>query len=222
MKRLIAALGITSLLLISGCDDDASVTPSYQVTVTNVTNNQPLSPLLLVLHGSEYQPVVSGQSASIGLEVLAESGNNTMMMSEAISADATAISGEGLMLPGASEQFEVTSDEMQLSLISMLVNSNDAIATIEGLKLDKIVLGESHTVYAIAYDAGTEGNSEAASDIPGPAGGGEGYNVVRDDVDVVHIHPGILSQADGNPSSTLDESHRFSSPIAKVVIERVQ
>lgn len=74
----------------------------------------------------------------------------------------------------------------------------------------------------IAYDAGTEANTEAAAHIPGPAGGGEGFNVARDDIaDRVAIHSGVVSQDDGFAASDLTGQHRFDNPVAQVRIERI-
>ena len=57
--------------------------------------------------------------------------------------------------------------------------------------------------------------------IPGPAGGGEGFNANRDDeADRVSMHSGVVSQDDRLASSALTEQHRFDNPVARVRIER--
>jgi hypothetical protein len=74
----------------------------------------------------------------------------------------------------------------------------------------------------MAYDAGTEANSEAKGTMPGPADGGEGFNASRDDVDFVHIHPGVISMYDGLADSVLGASHRFDNPVLAVTIMRTE
>jgi len=74
----------------------------------------------------------------------------------------------------------------------------------------------------MAYDAGTEANSETAATIPGPAAGGEGYNSTRDDRDTVGGHPGVISADDGLTGSALDASHRFDNPVARITITRLE
>ena len=59
--------------------------------------------------------------------------------------------------------------------------------------------------------------------IPGPAGGGEGFNAVRDDSnDVVAFHAGVVSQDYGLANSALSANHRFLNPGAKLTITRIE
>ena len=74
---------------------------------------------------------------------------------------------------------------------------------------------------SIAYDAGTEADTELAAEIPGPVGGGEGFNAARDDQgDRVSMHSGVISQDDGLVTSDLTGQHRFDNPVVRVLIER--
>jgi hypothetical protein len=77
-------------------------------------------------------------------------------------------------------------------------------------------------MHYMAYDAGTEANTEAKGSMPGPADGGEGFNAARDDVNFVHIHPGVISQYDGLADSVLMPSHRFDNPVLAVTITRTE
>jgi hypothetical protein len=72
------------------------------------------------------------------------------------------------------------------------------------------------------WDAGTEANDELAATIPGPAGGGEGFNADRNDDDRVAFHSGVISQDDGLASSALSANHRFLNPGAQLVITRIE
>ena len=72
------------------------------------------------------------------------------------------------------------------------------------------------------WDSGTELNDELAATIPGPAGGGEGFNTTRDDNDVVSFHSGVISQDDGLTTSALSANHRFLNPGARITITRTE
>ena len=217
------------LVFLSGCihdddDGDARAQRTFSVTVTNMTSNQPLSPLAVVLHDAGFGGVMPGTTASTGLEKLAEGGDNTDFLAE---ADAHAMvsaaaSGSGIVMPGAAETVMLSGGGTLLTLAAMLVNTNDAVAALDGVELGGLDENESLTVQALAYDAGTEANSEAMADIPGPAAGGEGYNGQRDDRDFIAVHPGVISAEDGLATSVLDSTHRFDNPVAQVVITRVR
>lgn len=196
---------------------------SYEVTVVNQTHNQPFSPLAALLHTASYSSLSLGTSASAGLEVLAESGDNSQFLAEA-NADSTVggtKAGSGIIPPGMQETITFTGTGSQITLVSMLVNTNDAIAAIIRMDLGTMAVNEEKTFSANVYDAGTEGNSEAASDVPGPAAGGEGFNAARNDRDLISTHPGVISIDDGLASSALKASHRFDNPVAKIIIKRI-
>ncbi len=56
-----------------------------------------------------------------------------------------------------------------------LVNTNDAFTGVNAGRIGDLEVGESK-YSSQPWDAGTEGNIETAATIPGPAGGGEGFN----------------------------------------------
>lgn len=199
---------------------------AYMVQVVNVTNNQPLSPPALVVHGDGYRAFRPGQPASLGLEVLAEAGSPADLLNEA-RADAavrTTARGDAVVPPGGLTliQFAVQAGQpVQVSLATMLVNTNDAFAGVSGVDVSDLAAGQSRRLRARVYDAGTEDNSEAAGEVPGPAGGGQGFAPTRSARDFVAVHPGVVTRADGLASSALDESHRWLGPAAQVVITRL-
>jgi len=237
MKRSIVSVcaALLALLLAAGCSDDDGTTPEptqplqimYQVTVTNLSNDQPLTPLAVVLHGGAYRPWQLGQSASAGLEVLAESGSPADFLQEAkAESDVVAVAmSEKKIDPGTGDLVTVQGDmdkSIKISVASMLANTNDAFTGINAMAVGDLKVGESITVLAHAYDAGTEANSESAGSIPGPADEGAGYDAARDDVDFVSVHAGVVSKDDGLAQSVLTEAHRWTGPVAKVMITRMQ
>lgn len=194
----------------------------YEITVTNLTNAQPVSPIVVAFHkdGKLWQ---IGEPASEALEVLAESGDNTMYLEEPMLT--SVVSSNGLVMPGSSETLELIQVDLQpmfLSLVTMLVNTNDAFTGINALDISMMTVGEIYSFNTSSYDAGTENNNELMATIPGPAAGGEGFNAERDDVNVVAMHPGVVSKDDGLTNSVLSFSHRLDNPTLNVVITRVE
>lgn len=207
---------------------DPMFTYTYQVTVTNLTYAQPMSPVALVLH-NEGQLWSIGEMASVALENLAESGDNSAVLAESIVLSGQG--GAGLLLPGMSEMVDVSytvSDvnnaPMMLSLATMLVNTNDAFTGINALAVNNLAIGESISLTTSSYDSGTEKNSELMTTIPGPAGGGtgEGFNAERDDIDKVAMHSGIVSADDGLMVSALTQAHRFDNPTLAIMVTRTE
>ncbi len=225
----IVSIGAAALIagLMVGCSDSSN-TPEmndYEITVTNLSSNQPLSPVAVVLHETLYSGWAIGSTSTVGLEHLAEGGDNSTFLVEARMANSLgAESGAGVIIPGSSELVEISvqrGSDLQLTVASMLVNTNDAFTGSTGIDLSSLLIGDELKVRLPIYDAGTEGNNELAGTIPGPADGGEGFNSGRDDVNVVSRHSGVVSSVDGYTDSILEQSHRFDSPIAQLLVRRV-
>ena len=108
-----------------------------------------------------------------------------------------------------------------ISVSTMLVNTNDAFTAVNAIAVGSMAVSDTVVFEGIANDAGTEADTEAAGHIPGPAGGGEGFNAARDDdADRVAMHAGVVSQDDGFATSGLTEQHRFDNPVMRVRITR--
>ena len=207
----------------------AVTTATFEVTVSNLTNAQPLSPIAVIAHQNSFPVFTIGEPASPGLEALAEGGDNTALLAEAnaVAGIGDTASGAAPIGPAGSETVSLTMDAstlglMTISVSSMLVNTNDAITGVNAVPLGDLQVGDSISMPSIAYDAGTEANTESAAHIPGPAGGGEGFNAARDDIaDRVAMHPGVVGQDGGFASSDLNGQHRFDNPVAQITIERI-
>lgn len=227
------ALPVLCLGLASGCNnsdnnDNGFVPPppptvfQYQITVSNITNAQPLSPIAVLLHdtGEIWQ---LGQPASIMLENLAESGDNSQVLASDF-AVSNATNGE-VLLPGVQTELMISTTDTTatyLSLATMLVNTNDAFTGLSRIDIANLAVNQMLDFRVAVYDAGTEGNSELTGTIPGPADGGEGFNEARDDVDYVARHPGVVSANDGLANSILNNQHKFDNPAMSVKIVRLQ
>jgi len=238
LRLLLLIAGSIGLYACDNSDDTAAVQPpppppppamaDFAVTVTNLTNAQPLSPVAVIGHSEGFSVFAVGSPASEGLEELAEGGANATLIAEADGDAAVVVTGSGAapIGPAGSETVTISvldSDRfgLLLSVSSMLVNTNDAFTGLNGVAVQAMAVGDVITLDAIAYDAGTEADTEMAIHIPGPAGGGEGFNAVRDDqADRVAMHAGVVSQDDGLASSDLSEQNRFDNPVARISIER--
>ena len=161
---------------------------------------------------------------------MAEAGDNSELIVEA-DADAnvlTTVSASGPLPPGATEILMLSLDEdqvidLQLSMASMLVNTNDAVTATRSLDIASLEVGASMSVRTLSYDSGTEANTELVGTIPGPVDGGEGFNAARDDIaDAIRGHSGVVTADDGLASSALSHVHRWDNPVAAVTITRLQ
>ena len=224
---LLAAAFLTACGGSSNNNDTDTENRTFEVTLTNLTANQPISPLAVIAHRTGYHAFNEGVTATSGLEQLAESGDNSALLVEAESAPEFLDSSvpDGPALPGLSTSVTVSvtaGSETYLSLVAMLGNTNDGFTGLNNYDVSELAVEESSSMFLPAWDAGTELNAETAATVPGPAGNGEGYNPERNDiVDFVAIHRGVISNADGLTDSTLDESHRFDNPTARLVIKRI-
>ena len=233
-KAINILLAVMLVTMLAACnhddddDDDMQSMTSYEITVVNASNGQPLTPVAVVAHTSGYQAFMLGSSASVGLEMLAEGGDVSQFITDA-DADAnvvtTASSVNGPFGPGATEMVTVDvtpNSNLQISVVAMLANTNDAFTGLANVSVGNLMMGESISKMAHVFDAGTEGNSETAATMPGPAAGGEGFNAMRDDTDFVSIHAGVVTSDDGLTTSALNESHRWLGAAAKITITRIQ
>ncbi|WP_394149629.1 spondin domain-containing protein [Vibrio maritimus] len=231
MKTRILLLA-SAVAVIAGCghnDDDSPAAQNYRYTVSvqNLSANQPLSPLAVLAHNSSFSMFEVGQPASVELEHLAEGGSNAELLALSSSDDNiyTGTSGNGLIMPGTSDSITLTLSPDRakyLSVASMFVNTNDAFVGETGLSIGSLATGETFVMNMNVWDSGTEANDELAATIPGPAGGGEGFNAARNDDDKVSFHSGVVSKDDGLATSALSANHRFLNPGARITIIRIE
>ena len=98
---------------------------TFDVTVTNLTNSQPLSPVGVIAHTDGYAVFSVGTSATVGLEELAEGGDNTALLAEA-DADANVLataSGAAPIGPGGSEAISIQVLESELPGLRISVST---------------------------------------------------------------------------------------------------
>ena len=238
-KTLRLFLVMSGAYLLYACDSSSVAPPppppppppamaSFDVTVSNLTNAQPLSPVAVIAHLDGYTFFSVGTPVTAGFEEMAEEGDNAALLAEADADAMVTVTGSGAapIGPAASETVTVETLEsdlpgLRISVATMLVNTNDAFTGLNAMSVESMAVGDVVSVRGVAYDAGTEADTETAATIPGPAGGGEGFNAIRDDqADRVSMHSGVVSQDDGFAASDLSEQHRFDNPVVQISIER--
>jgi hypothetical protein len=234
-------------LLVAQGDARGEVT--YTVTIQNLSN-QPLGPVVAATHPDTTVMWREGQSASRGIQTVAEMGNPAPLFLEVSTQQVAGYmtdvwnTGRPLTRQGVTQaafgpfapgddlidnaEFEITANEGDLfSCASMVIITNDGFWGVDGIGLP--TEGEK-TVYAFAYDSGTEENSELSSDLDDGGSVLAAEPLPNDDTDpavndnggtptnprgTIAIHGGITGAGD------LDEAtFGWNEPIAVITIRR--
>lgn len=225
--RLMGAIGVLSACSLVIPQALASNTARYSVTVTNLTQGQTLTPLLLVTHRNRVRLFELGRAASAELVALAEEGDVGPL--EALLANESAVSHvinavnvlgpppASLLGPGESVTHEIRGFHQggKLSLAAMFIPTNDAFAAIDSVRLPRA--GREVSYVGFAYDAGSEVNDQLCTSIPGPFCPPNSPGMGADENGVVHVHAGIHEVGDLDPAE-----YDWRNPVIRVHIERVR
>jgi len=189
---------------------------SYEVTITNLTRGQIFSPVFAVTHNYNKSLFTTGEAASPELAALAQDANTdglTDLLSNAEGVNEV-VQGTGVIMPGKSETLIIESDRHArfISLVSMLVTTNDAFMAVNKVKLPY----RNATMTVPAYDAGAEDNNESCAYIPGPPCGNANATSEVEGEGFVHIHSGIHGIADLGAAE-----YDWRNPAAKISIRRM-
>lgn len=199
----------------------AQGTFSYEVSITNLTKGQVFSPPVLVTHSNRVNLFAPGEPASDELAILAEDGDPQPLIDlvSTLRAVHDAQAATGPVLPGQTETYEVEARPgfRRLSIVSMLVNTNDAFLAVDSTQVP-LAFWPAKEVYALGYDAGSEANNELCTHVPGPAcPPGSGNARAADDAEgYVYVHNGVHGEADLSPAA-----YDWRNPVARVSIRRV-
>jgi len=145
------------------------------VSITNLTQGMAFTPRLLVAHTAAVDLFEPGSVASAGLTEVAEGGDTSVLAAE-LDVDTTNQRNQsfgGLVGPATTSMdytFE-TNDHPFLSLVTMLIPTNDAFAGLDSWRIPTVP--GTYTVTLNAYDSGTEDNDEinpGTSILTGPGG----------------------------------------------------
>ena len=243
MKTKIGIFGVASIVALFAIvsvtgiqESDAAQAKMYEVTVTNLTSGQPITPPLLVTHSGDAGFFSVGEMASEELQQLAENGNldPLVMKLEEMDGVSEVVHGMAPLVPANdpgntglshSETFVVSGDgnTRYLSFASMLVCTNDGFAGVDSVRLPI----NQKTVYAMAYDARTEMNTEDFADLVPPcqaaigvSSDDEGTGTTNPELaedGIVIPHPGIVGDED-----LLQNVHSWGNPVVKIDIVRMK
>jgi hypothetical protein len=223
-----AALGLALVLVATGTLADENHRAVYEVSITNITKGQTFTPQLITIHRGSVSLFPLGEPASQQLEVLAEDGSTgpltELLESQGRSVGAVTTIG-ALLQPGqtATAMLEAPANHDFLSAAGMLIPTNDTFFAVNRQRLPK---SGSVTVFAQAYDAGTEANDQNCSNIPGPRCGGEGLSagINPGDEGFVHIGNGFHELgASETPGEILGPfQYDWRNPVAMIRIQRVR
>ena len=234
VTAIVAMLTVVSVAGIP--ESSAAKTKMYEVTVTNLTPGQPITPPLLVTHAKDAGFFTVGEMASDSIQQLAENGNAApiVKMLQGKVGVVEVVQGTIPLVPvndpgetglSHSETFTISSEGSMryLSFASMLVCTNDDFAGIDSVRLPV----NQKTVYAMAYDVRTEMNTEDFADMVPPCQGAigitsddEGIGTSNPEIaeaGVVIPHPGIMGGAD-----LLEKVHAWGNPVVKIGIVRMR
>jgi hypothetical protein len=221
MRRIALALLAAAALAVPAVawsDDDHGVqgTRTWDVTITNLTpsGSQPLSPPLFVVHTKQADVWSVGEIATHPVAAVAEDANNAP--AESALADLPGVravftGAGGPIPPGATRTYTVQTHGHfnRLSVLTMLVNTNDGFTGLDSFRLG----GRVDTLSTRAYDAGSEANNEGAGFIPGPCCN---HPFVRDpEGALIRMHPGITGIGDLDPAV-----YGWTGAVARIAIER--
>ena len=234
---ILALFAAVAIMAVAGVEESgATKTATYEVTVTNITPGQPITPPLLVTHTRDAGFFTVGQESGEQLQQLAENGNTEPLVQEITGKKEIfdIVQGTAPLVPANdpgrtglaySETFTISAGgaHRYLSFASMLVCTNDGFAGVDGIRLPYY---HEKTVYAKAYDARTEANTEDFADLVPPCQDAIGIssddegtgisNPALSEDGVIIPHPGIMGTAD------LSSVHMWSNPVVKIDIIRVE
>lgn len=207
-----AVLGGLLLFSASAQADDKM----YDVTITNLTRGQSITPILVITHKKGHPVYQAGMAASAELTAIAEGGNTAPLQDKlmAMGMAYDAASSGGLLGAGESVTVRVKADGdfKYVSLAAMFLPTNDGFVALNGMRLPK-----RHAVKMLpVMDAGTENNDELCASIPGPHCGGEPFSDA-DGEGFVHVHGGIHGVGDLSAAD-----YDWRNPAVKVSISRAK
>ncbi|MGH2446580.1 MAG: spondin domain-containing protein, partial [Candidatus Limnocylindria bacterium] len=229
---ILALLGLLTLAVVPA---GASSQRTYEVTITNLTSGQALTPPLIATHRGSTHLFQVGAAANSGTQQIAENGNVAPLMA-GLAADRgvwSVVAAGAPLVPEGTPMFGTFSDRVTLTIDagpgaqflsheSMLICTNDGFTGVDGLKLPRKV-GRARTVRTNGYDAFTELNTEDYADIVPPCQGligdtsGEPGTGVSDPAlaegGVIAHHAGIAGGADLEPAI-----HGWTDPVAELTV----
>ena len=194
----------------------------YEITLENLSPatadgaSQPFSPPLVVTHSRGFHIYRVGSYASEEMAQIAQDANSTPMLAylDQVPQVYQVTQGDGVVFPGSMTKIKIkaTPGFHKLSLVTMLVNTNDAFTGVDAVNLPR----RGSFVYNLkAYDAGSEKNTELAAHIPGPCCGNPFMGIPTHER--IKFHAGIKGIGDLDP-----EIYGWSQPVARLTVKLIK
>ncbi len=201
---------------------------NYSVSVENITGGQYFTPVNFAAHGSDADVFSVGQAPSPGVVAVAELGQVPVLAAElqaAIDDQGRGVSGvgdaeAGPIGPGESRYFDFTTDRNRLTIVSMIICTNDGFAGLDSNRLPQWQ-GDTYTYFLWGYDAGAELNTENRADIvpapfcstpEGEPGGNAEDQPEIDGFNRINFHPTLSGVGD------LPSRFDWRGPVLKVTV----
>jgi hypothetical protein len=197
---------------------------TYTVTIINTTEAQYLTPPNFAAHDEDFRVFRWARPASPGVQAVAENGGVPVLAAELkerveqSNRGVSGVAGDTPIRPGDFRTFEVTTRESHLSVVSMIICTNDGFG---GVNAKQLPTADGQTIeYRLkSFDAGTEINTELRSDlVPAPfCGEGDGSTESNPELaenGVIGSHSTLQGVGDLNPD--LD----WRGPVGRVQITR--
>ncbi len=214
---------VLSITLAPGALADYYDEAGYEVTITNLTKASQFTPILAATHKRATRFFELGNEPSPGLANMAEGGDVSELLAEAIATggvidtanSADVLGTPPLLFAGQSVTLKINGKRHggRLSLAAMILPSNDSFIALNSVSLPR---RGTRVYYAVGYDAGSEPNDESCLNIPGPLCGGAGGSPDAGGEGFVHVANGIQGIGDVNPAT-----YDWRNPVARIEIKRI-
>jgi hypothetical protein len=211
----------------------AATAGTYRITITNLSNEQPLSPPILATHSPMKQLIEPGSMASEGLRKLAEEGQNLDLAQEwrnqpeitqVIAGEAPlgrrgTIDTEGPAINSATFEIQAGAGDV-LTIAAMLGCTNDGFAGLVSMALPD----SQASIFMLPsnFDAGTELNTEKSVDLADSCAVLGAQSLPEDDGNghiatslPILLHPGL------NLTGDLTQASAWSGPVMQIKVERI-
>jgi hypothetical protein len=213
-------------------DADDRSTRMYDITITNLTGGQPLSPGVAAIHTKRNSVWRLGRSASEGIRLIAEDGDNSVALAsltgqpgfsdvQAVPTPTGCVNCPGPFATSQTIRVSAKAGANRLSLAIMLICTNDGFTGLDAVKLPRGF--KRKTFYAAGYDAGTEVNDQLSTHIVepcfaiGPTSRPPDGNLRTPETGAITMHPGITGVGDLAPAA-----HGWTNPVARITVQRVK
>lgn len=191
-RQSIAALIVVASSLAPAAGEEAR--HDYRLTIENTNPGQNFSPPVIVLHGPDYRMFRVGEPASAPLWRLAEDGATADFRALDHADVDRVLIGRSVHRrdsPVLTMTFEAAGGRL-VSVAAMLSLTNDGFVAAQAVELPERV-GEVASVPLVAFDAGSEANTESCAHVPCEV---HGRRMTDGAEGVVGPHPGLRGDAD--------------------------